>query len=174
MRLLCHELRHRHYKRIGLFLPKKWDRYDYNRSRAAHWVEYQLYHHPADYIPPLLLPEETLASPSMVNPIPLKQWIKKWKPDVLVSAHPAMIDWVRQCGYKVPETIGYAALDLPENTPGPVAGLFQNVDLLGRAAMTLLHNQLLTGQLGLPAVPQGTAVSMTWIPGKSIRDFSQG
>jgi LacI family transcriptional regulator len=161
MRLTCHNLRHLGYRRIGFFSTDLWDRYNLRAVPSAHWVEYQYYCR-NDYIPPLILPDDTEKSiPS------LKKWIKQHQPDVLISSHASMVGWIEKCGLRVPQDVAYAALDLPALNSGTVAGLYHYPETLGDAAITLLHSELLIGQRGIPLHPKGVSVPPVWCQGTS-------
>jgi LacI family transcriptional regulator len=161
MRLACHNLRHLGYRRIGFFSTDLWDRYNLRAVPSAHWVEYQYYCRD-HYIPPLILKDEKTP-----NLTPLKQWIKTHRPDVLVSSHAFMQEWIEKCGFRVPQDMAFAALDLPSQNSSNVAGLYHYPEILGDAAVTLLHTELLVGQRGIPVHPRGVSVPPIWCQGSS-------
>jgi len=112
-----------------------------------------------------------------------KSWLKRNKPDVILTVHERDIGpWVKRIGLRVPQDIGLVHLDLSATTYGPSgmieplqwAGMRQNNELVGRAAVDMVIGQLHRNEYGVPPFQKGVLVSSTWTPGPTIRRQAAG
>ena len=113
-------------------------------------------------VPPLLLAEDGS------NRAHFERWLKQFNPDVVIGSHEQMLEWVQQPGRKVPETVGFVALDCP-TVDGPISGIYQNHPEVGVAAAELLVGMLHWNELGLPAMPRTLLIEGSWVQGLTTR-----
>jgi LacI family transcriptional regulator len=163
MRLAWHHLRHYGYRRIGLALRKNFDSRVLNQWQAAHLLEQSLIS-PRDRVPSLLTEKHT-------PPDQMKRWICQHKPQVIISIVPEHVGLLESIGFRVPDDIGLALLDLSAPT-GYAAGIFQQPKAVGAAAMDLLHSLIERNETGIPSNRRGIIVEGKWIDGRTVRVLS--
>ncbi|HEX2862616.1 MAG TPA: LacI family DNA-binding transcriptional regulator [Lacunisphaera sp.] len=147
------------YRRPGLVLLQQ------ESNRLEHrWLASFLAHlhqHPdIASLPPLILPEITAEA--------FKRWFKKTKPDVVVGHRTEMIDWMRECGARVPETHGFCCLNIGLNAQS-CAGLDQRPYHVGVRAIELVISQIHQNIYGIPELPSNTTVPARWVDGPTLR-----
>ena len=99
---------------------------------------------------------------------PMKDWIKRNRLDAVIFGSGAWIHAeLQRLGYRIPGDIGLCCLDIIE-PDGTVSGFDQNPVELGRAAVTLVHSLLLTGEIGPIRVPTFTHLGADWVEGKTL------
>jgi LacI family transcriptional regulator len=98
-----------------------------------------------------------------------REWLRQARPDVVVNLGPEwVLTWIRKAGLRVPEEIGFCALDL-DSADSPVAGLYQRRDLLGAAVVDLLHGLLIRNEMGLAPIPHAVELAPKWVSGTTLR-----
>lgn len=153
------QLTRRGYRRPGLVLPTDDDERIMHVS-IARFLAWQHLESAARPVPPLLAPE--------IRPELLAAWVKKHKPDVVISPRHAVRGWLESAGLSVPGEIGFVTpCWLPSHAD--CSGIDQNPHLLGSAAAELLVTQLQRNEHGLPAEPQLTLLQGRWVEGKTLR-----
>jgi LacI family transcriptional regulator len=171
MRMAVRELTRRRYARIGLAL---WA--GMNRRVDGTWLAAFLLHQnsiPAKRRVPPFLPEfftdkpnqsdfETQYRPQFVK------WLHRHKPDAVVGIDPGMVRWMRESGFSVPGDAGFVHLDWAPEL-GDCAGVDQNHDLIGAAAVDITVAQLHRNERGIPAHPHVTMIESQWREGGTIR-----
>ena len=113
-------------------------------------------------VPPLLLKAWTDLSP-------LAAWLRREKPDVLIS--PAIQEiqpYLRAQGWKIPKDIGLASLACSQ-LGEPVSGIFQNGVLIGMTGIDVVISMLERNERGLPAQAQTVMIEGIWNTGKTLR-----
>ena len=159
IRLAINELTARGYRRIGLAIERK------NDVRADHnWVTGLLYYQnqipPKDRIPPFL--------PAEMSSQGVADWIRKWKPDVIMSGRLGLLRLLKEMGLRVPDDIGYASLAYyPEM--GDVAGVDQNTKAVGGVAVDLVVDQLYRNERGIPERSKIVMIEGDWVDGGTVR-----
>lgn len=159
MMALLNRLTERGYKRPGFFIERGRDERTQRRFSAA-FRSFQE-SEPALGIVPSLIPETR-------DEAAFCAWFKKYKPDVVLSHFTDVLDWMESCGAKVPETHGFASLNLLYKTR-PCAGLDQQARELGGRAVELLIAQLQRNELGIPDWPTTTTIAAKWVEGPTLR-----
>ena len=96
------------------------------------------------------------------------RWFRRYQPDVVLGHFTEVIDWMEDCGARVPQTHGFASLNLLYRTR-PCAGLDQQPAELGARAVELLIAQLQRNEHGVPAWPTTTTVPARWVDGPTVR-----
>ncbi len=143
------------YRRIGCVMDEGWDiTVDRLWSAGFLWEQQGL---PASArIPILLLPSRE----------PLDSWIRKHRPEVLLTKTDFVASALRDMGLKIPGDIALIDLFLDDET-GKVAGVRQNYSAVGEAAIELLAAQIQHNKLGVPEIPTTTYVEGSWVAGAS-------
>lgn len=158
MLLMMRKLRHLGYKRIGLanFIDQL-ERV--NNAWLAGYLVCQEGMAPRYRIPPLLMREW--------NPKEFAEWLEKNKPDVVIGNTTEPLVYLRGAGYRVPEDIGYATLDrvLEDH---PWAGIDQQAQIVGAAAVDLVSAQLQHNEFGLPEHAKTIHLDGVWRDGPTI------
>lgn len=160
---LLGRLYERGYRRPGLFLERRRDERTQRRFTAA-FRSFQENEPGIEIIPPLVEEERVADS--------FKAWFKRYKPDVVLSTFTDALDWMEQCGAKVPATHGFATMNVVYKTR-PCAGLDQQPRELGARAVEQLIAQLQRNELGIPDWPTTTTVAARWVDGPTVRKIKE-
>ena len=113
-------------------------------------------------LPPLLFAEPA----GQDNLSKLVAWLKNSKPDAILTDYAPVRDMLARAGYRVPEDVGLAATSVVDGYAD--AGIYQNSDEIGRAAVQLLITLIHHNQRGFPRVPRRILVEGDWVDGKSL------
>lgn len=161
MQLAIHELQALGYRRIGLYLLEDIDEKVNNNFLSV--LLFSQHRIPARRrVPPLL---DKGGTPEVFH-----HWVKKHRPDVVITVNRYLRLWVRELGLGVPEDIGIAHLNADPADPWH-AGIHQNDTLVGATAVDFLAGMLQRNERGIPATPIRTLVEGVWKPGPSVRDM---
>lgn len=98
----------------------------------------------------------------------LRLWVEHFCPDAILCADNRIPGWLNEIGYRVPEDIGVAHLNLRLDTPG-WSGVNKNWETIGMLAMETLDHLISIGQIGRTRHPVMRAVPGTWIEGATTR-----
>jgi DNA-binding LacI/PurR family transcriptional regulator len=94
-------------------------------------------------------------------------WFQKHKPDVIITLHETVREWLAGMKLNVPDDVGLAHLDRTTGT-ADWAGMNQNNDLVGMAAVDMLVGQLHRNEFGAPAYAKCMLVESTWADGPTL------
>jgi LacI family transcriptional regulator len=94
-------------------------------------------------------------------------WFQKHKPEVVVTHHEDVVEWLARHGRKVPEETGVIHLNCPDPA-GKLSGIFQNGPSVGMAAVDFLVAMLQRNERGIPALAHTILVEGTWVEGKTV------
>lgn len=97
---------------------------------------------------------------------PFVRWLRKTKPDAILTDRPELPARLSQAGYRVPEDIGLAAttvLDCPID-----AGIYQNPEEIGRVGVLVLISLINDNDRGVPAIPREILIKGKWVDGASL------
>lgn len=117
--------------------------------------------------------EEGIADPKLLHrPGDLDEesfirWVRKAKPDAIISTEKRIPTWLATAGYHIPTDIAYACLDLTDDS-GEMAGIYQDARAIGAAALDLVAGQLLRHERGLPEKPKTTVIDGRWVDGVTM------
>lgn len=158
------ELRRLGYERIGLVCSRVVDVLSGHRfGYAYHGCQTE-----GMQRAPIPVFDAAPTSPTHYHPeIPV--WIERHRLDAVVGwLLPSMLE---AHGLRVPADVGVAHLD---RTPSlaQVAGVEQNHEAVGAAAVQLVVGQLSNGERGLPKVPTAVMVEGRWVHGPTVRPMS--
>jgi DNA-binding LacI/PurR family transcriptional regulator len=95
-------------------------------------------------------------------------WMTKHSPDVLVTTHAELRDWIVKLGLKCPKQIGLAHLDINKGMED-WSGMNQKNELVGSSAIDLVVGQLHRNETGTPEFPKCVMVESQWVRGKTLR-----
>jgi LacI family transcriptional regulator len=96
------------------------------------------------------------------------EWIAAEKPDAIVSNDLFFLDWLRELGHAVPDDIAFALLSLDPDNPS-LAGIDQNAERVGAAAVDLIVEQIHRNEYGLPLCPKTVLVPGVWVDGATLQ-----
>jgi LacI family transcriptional regulator len=97
------------------------------------------------------------------------QWIKRERPDVVLTEEFELPVTVRALGLSVPRDLGIAFFH-KEHPARTLSGLQINSDHVGSTAASILMRMVETNERGEPEVPTTTLVqSFTWNDGRTLR-----
>jgi DNA-binding LacI/PurR family transcriptional regulator len=146
------------YRRPGIFLHRHHDERLQHRWEGA-FLAYQRNHRNTGRVPPLIMDEFDRAE--------FVSWFKKNKPDVVLGHNTKAIDWMKECGARIPETVGFVALNVTTETR-PCAGLDLQPRLLGGRSAELLIAQLQRNERGIPTPASITMIPALWRNGPTL------
>ena len=145
------------YRRIGLVISRSHD------ARVEHrWLSSVLLtrheHRDTGASFPLLFEDK-------IGPRLLAAWLKKERPEVVVTTEPQVAPLLRR---RAPagSRIGFAHLDLTAELPD-CSGIDQNNERVGAAAVDLVVEQLHGNDFGLPENPKTVLIEGRWVPGST-------
>ena len=75
---------------------------------------------------------------------------------------------LRKAGYRFPRDAGLISLSSPNAHLPEIAAVRQDQGKLGAAAMRLLHDRILLGERGVPAMRQAILIDPQWHPGRTV------
>lgn len=156
-------LTERGYERPGLCIEKSRDDRLQRRHSASFHSHYQTVGQ-SNPVPPLILDGIDKAS--------FMRWFKKHKPDAIIYHFTEVIDWMEECGAKVPETHGYLSLNTIWRQR-PCAGFDLQPAVIGARAVEAVIAQLLRNELGIPEFPTMATIPSRWVEGPTLRPPSK-
>jgi LacI family transcriptional regulator len=159
MGLAMRRLQELGFRRPGLVLLQQESTRLHHRWLAAFLAHLHL-HPDMKTVEPLILPE--------MNADAFKRWFRKHRPDVVVGHRAEIVDWMTQCGARVPQTHGFCCLNIGLNAL-PCAGLDQRPYHVGVRAIELVISQIHQNIYGIPDLPSNTTVPMQWADGPTLR-----
>jgi len=148
------ELRRRGYERIGMAMPKRYDRMMDQLYSAAYatWCPNSV---------PALVTEDWTARV-------FADWYKRHRPDVILARSTEPKLWLDQMGVAVPKTVGLVHLGWHPRLDG-WAGVDPRPEAMGSAAADLVIEQLMANEAGIPAEPKMVLVAGRWVDGGTLR-----
>lgn len=152
----CRRLGHR---RLGLVLTK-----EVHEKVQRRWLAGYMLAQREDAgearLEPLLAPELTAEE--------FQRWFDREWPDVVITASPGRVTtWLKARGLSIPQDVGVVSLSAPE-MGGPLSGIYQNFEQIGRRAVDLLVAALERNELGPPALADTLLVDGVWNPGTTV------
>jgi LacI family transcriptional regulator len=147
------------YQRPGLFIQRHADARLQHRWMGAFLGNLRL-RPEVKRVPPLIAEPLTEAH--------FKRWFRRHRPDVVLGHLPQAIEWMEQCGARIPATHGFVSLNLTADFR-PCAGRDLKPGLIGACAAEMLIAQLQRNERGIPQSPLTTLVPGCWVEGPSLR-----
>ncbi|MDQ3198665.1 MAG: LacI family transcriptional regulator [Verrucomicrobiota bacterium] len=102
-----------------------------------------------------------------------QQWVRQHRPDVILTLHHQIREWLAAMKLRVPEDIGLAHLDHVAELSG-WAGMRQNNEQIGVAAVDMLVGQLHRNEFGSPPFQKCMFIGGTWVDGETVRPQEGG
>lgn len=160
---LLDELFIRGFRRLGLVL---WERMEagFNHLLSAAYFQMQQRLSRADRLE--VLYADTALSRMALSPGAFERWLERESPDLVLGpgdVHSMLLG----LGYRVPEDVSFASLDLGD-APYEAAGLHGRYDLVGAAATDLVVSQLNLNLRGVPREPKIVMVDSSWSLGPTV------
>jgi DNA-binding LacI/PurR family transcriptional regulator len=151
---------HRGYRRIGMVT---WEKAGTQLVRfTAGYLYAQLKLDPKLRLAPCILPE----AGSNENQPAFLAWLHQTKPDAILTDIRELQEMLNAAGYRVPKDIGVAALSVLDGDAD--AGINQNSEEIGAAAVQLLISLIHHNQRGIPETPREVIVAGQWTDGKTL------
>jgi LacI family transcriptional regulator len=162
MQITLQELFRLNYQKPGLVLESSLDRRVNGRWTAA-FLEARNRQGTQRLAPPLLLNQH--------DPSTFERWLKKNKPDAIISVDRFGLKLLETLKLKFPKDIGYATLDVDgvSSDYPDISGIDQNSHLVGAAAVDMVVSAIHRGQRGIPEHSMRTEIEGTWKSGSSTR-----
>lgn len=161
------------YRRLGFVVHRGWN-HAVDHNWTAGYLTAQQDLSPGDRLPAHIFPNalpverwfhETDAS-VLADAVPFEKWLNRHRPEVVIAKAAYVLPLIRQFGLEIPRDIGFADLFL-ENFDGSMAGVRQNHNVVGGAAVEIVTGQLQHHKFGVPTIPIKTYVDGTWFNGAS-------
>jgi DNA-binding LacI/PurR family transcriptional regulator len=159
MLIACEEMARLGYKRIGVILGLGTDKNVEQRFSGAYlgWQQGL----PAASRLPILFYEHALVEKKLIT------WCRVHRPDGIlcfnVNAPTETPRTMLERHYRIPEDIGLADLDWTDYSD--MAGMDQQHEIVGAAAVDLVVGQLHLNESGLPKTARGVFIEGNWRPG---------
>ena len=153
------------YKRPGLVLHDRIDRLVDGRFASAFALAQEGMAQ-TDAVPPF-----SYANDDIPRLQYFREWIETYKPDVILTLHPNVRNWLESMDLSVPEDIGLVALEVHKNC-ADWAGINQHNDIAGEAAVDMVATLLQTNEFGSATPPRATLIGGTWVDGTTVRSQS--
>lgn len=150
------------YTRVGLVYSRYVDAEANGLAQAGYLIEQS--HQPESEQVPILFLERFKEG----RPQAFDRWLEEYKPDVILCLNPVVRDWVEELGLKVGEEIGLANLNLVSDV-SDWAGVDEQHQEIGAAAVDILIGSLSRNELGLPPEPRRILIPGEWVPGSTLR-----
>ena len=160
IRMVLRELQSRGYTRPGLVLNRKSDVRTLQLWSSG-FYGFEFSSNRKNVIPVLDCEEVTKGE--------FAEWYRTHKPDVIVSSDLEIVKPLQDAGLNFPEDVGLATLHLPESQSGCIAGIDQNENLIGAAAVEQLMQLMNYNEVGIPEYPRVLQIPSSWCSGESIR-----
>jgi LacI family transcriptional regulator len=116
-----------------------------------------------------LKPVPTLLLEQWDDLTPVAAWLRREKPDVVVSPSADMLQpHLKRLGWRTPQDVGLASLACPTREHA-CSGIWQNGALIGATGMDALISMLERNERGLPEQAHTVMVEGIWNPGRTLR-----
>ncbi len=150
------------YRRPGLVIERKVDE-NLNGRFSAGFFMGQLQLPKSERIPSLDFNREA--------PEAFANWFREHQPDVIITLHAELKDWLSATKVDVPGEVGLIHLDRTADLP-EWAGMNQNNEHVGVAALDMLVGALHRSEFGIPSFAKSMMIESDWVPGATIRGKS--
>lgn len=113
---------------------------------------------------------EAVFCPETFNHKAFKEWLRRFRPDGVLSIHSQRLRDLRACGLLVPEEVSFVCLDLTDTDLAEgLAGIRYRNEEVGAAACNILMGMVQRNVRGLPATPTLTTLPGNWVDGQTLR-----
>ena len=160
MQLALDALAARGYRRCGIYLTEGICARVDQTWLSTYLLHWHRAHTGTLPIPPLIRPDW--------NEAEFTAWFRTHKPDAVVTINPPVLGWLRAARAAIPQKTGFALLDWSKEM-GDVAGVDQNTENVGAAALELVVAQLAQHEYGVPRNPKTVLIEGSWRDGATTR-----
>ncbi|HEY8933200.1 MAG TPA: LacI family DNA-binding transcriptional regulator [Rariglobus sp.] len=108
----------------------------------------------------------TLGDDARRNPKALSDWLKREKPDAIITTSSALRGLLDGLGVRVPEDVAVATTSVLDGNFD--SGVDQNSHEIGRVAVSTLASLILENERGIPAYQRRILVEGRWVQGASM------
>ncbi|HEU5081601.1 MAG TPA: LacI family DNA-binding transcriptional regulator [Opitutaceae bacterium] len=156
----------RGYRRIGLAI-ESYQNLITNRSWSTGYAALPSENPVLAAIPPFL--PDTITAPQFLA------WVRECKVDCVLTVSTfrnvanRMREWLAASGLQCPRDIGLVSLDITSATAS-WAGIDQNSDEIGKAAVDLVLSKVRAAERGIPAVRRSLLVHSQWRDAETVRE----
>ncbi|MCF7761145.1 MAG: LacI family DNA-binding transcriptional regulator [Cephaloticoccus sp.] len=158
---LLQELHARGYRRPGLFMEIALDERLQYRWEGA-FLALQKYLPGITQVPALQF--------STLERTEFEAWFRKYNPDVVMGHFPAVMEWMKGCGARIPQTHAFVCLNSLRTTRvDECASMDFQTPILGSRACELVIGQLLHNEFGVPTKPSLTTIPALFTDGPTLR-----
>ncbi len=165
MRLALRELSARGYQRCGVYLRDGINARVDDAWLATYYFHWHSLAPTTPAIPPLIGPAWDRAE--------FIRWFRRHRPDAVITIQLQVLDWLRETGAAVPGDVGFVHLDWSREM-GEVAGIDQQSELVGAAALEQVAAHLSQHEYGLPSGPKTVLIEGIWREGSTARAQAPG
>jgi LacI family transcriptional regulator len=163
VREICERCRARGYRRIGLAVSRDHDAAHQSLHRSA-LLGCQAEWPRSEHVPVLIA--------DAWEPAPFLAWVKRHRPDVIITSADEPWHWLAEAGYRIPDDVGFIRPHVSDHLPKASGFLFDEPQL-GAAAIDLVVEQLNHNERGLPDMVKRVLLPGRWFEGKSLRTESR-
>ena len=156
--LAVNEIRARGYQRIGFVTG--------NARERGHLFEAGFLMAQRFMDESLRLPIFNLVGDPRSHLTDLRRWLKREKPEAILTDMIELSDLLKQAGCRVPEDVAIAATSVLDATVD--AGIYQNPEEIGRIGVLLAASLITDNDGGIPKFPRQTLVEGFWVDGSSL------
>lgn len=145
------------YQRIGLVTSSKM----HTRFSAGFFYG-QLKRSPNTRLPALVMSQDNRKQDRQL----LTSWLKRNRPDAILTDVGELPDVLKTVGYRVPKDIGLATTSILDGNAD--AGIDQNSEEIGRVAVQLLISLINHNECGIPNICREVLVEGRWVNGSTL------
>lgn len=166
MSLALRQLRRLGYRRVGLAIPGRADRYARGTFQAAYLLHAQkrIMGPPIPPFVPTWLSDWTRQG--------FTAWFRQHRPDAVVCLTHDVRDWLAAERVDIPGELGLAILSHHPHE-ADWSGIEQHTELVGAAGVRVVAEQLTLNQRGRPAYPRTLFIEGEWIDGRTTRQLKK-
>jgi LacI family transcriptional regulator len=159
------------YRRIGFVMHRGWD-HSVDHLWTAGYLCEQQHLRVGERLPSHIFPGPNPIerwftesnAPVEADFEPFRKWMERHRPEVIISKGSFVRPLLKKMGLRVPDDVAFVDVFL-ENFDGSIAGVRQNHEEVGAAAVEILAGQLQHNKFGIPEIPTTTFVDGTWFNG---------
>lgn len=157
--LAYESMRARGYRRIGMVM---WAAQGTWRVRfSAGYLYAQLRAGARPRLIPLSLSENRQQAQQQ-----LRKWLRQVRPEAILTDVIQMPEMLARAGYRVPQDIGHAAFSVLDGQAD--AGINQNSEEIGRAAVQTLISLINHNERGIPETAREVLIAGRWVDGRTL------
>lgn len=161
-RIALEEIRKHGYKRIGIAIPD-----NPHKKKFKYFNAYSTYMGCLSVFDPDTKPEAFFYKSGTIDLSALRNYISMHKIEVLICMDIAVLDAVREAGFKVPEELSIVHLHITGDVQD-WAGINPLPEQIGASVVDLLSAQLVQNQRGIPKHPKTIYTLGKWQDGWTL------